>query len=467
MEKIINGTSYECYPLNTSQTFLYYTQLAYTDKVESLNIGMSMQFKGDLDFDVLADAVKDAYKRNEYSRICLTKEGETFLQYILPEDNRTPEIVDLSDMSEAEAYKTIDNWTRQPFNIWESKLNYIKFLKLPCGKSGYYINTYHLQMDAYSAQMFLYDILDLYLAKKGLAPEPKPMRSYVEALKKELAYNGSQRQIEDVMFWKNEIDNFNPIFTDYLRPSRLKEFREKTGNPNLRAAGVCGAQSEGNVIKFSLTAEETKQITDFAEQNKVSVPCILMTGLRCALSSFNERESNISFRLMLNRRATLLEKRSGGTTVNFVNMRSDVPEETSFLDTVKDYAAYQNKIFKHSDLNYVKLLQLQAEKDKNPPLYIYEAIGFSYWSPMAHALPEDIKNNMDLILYSNHASQQNLYISIFHRPQDNALEFCFEYLMNEKPEEDLKDLYAAMKKSMLMGTSDGNITLGKILDNLN
>ncbi|MCC8161094.1 MAG: hypothetical protein LIO53_07305, partial [Oscillospiraceae bacterium] len=100
--------------------------------------------------------------------------------------------------------------------------------------------------------------------------------------------------------------------------------------------------------------------------------------------------------------------------------------------------AYQNKIFKHSDLNYVKLLQLQAEKDKNPPLYIYEAIGFSYWSPMAHALPEDIKNNMDLILYSNHASQQNLYISIFHRPQDNALEFCFEYLMNEKPEEDLK-----------------------------
>lgn len=108
MEKIINGTSYECYPLNTSQTFLYYTQLAYTDKVESLNIGMSMQFKGDLDFDVLADAVKDAYKRNEYSRICLTKEGETFLQYILPEDNRTPEIVDLSDMSEAEAYKTID-----------------------------------------------------------------------------------------------------------------------------------------------------------------------------------------------------------------------------------------------------------------------------------------------------------------------------------------------------------------------
>lgn len=463
-EKNINGVTYTCYPLNTSQIFLYYTQLAYTDKVESLNIGMSMQLKGEIDYDALRRAVKLAYERNEYSRICLTKDGDNLMQYILPEDNREAEFVDLSSMSEEEAYKTIDDWTRAPFQIWEAPLNYIKLLKLPNRKGSYYLNTYHLQMDAYSAQMFLYDILDLYLAETIGTPEPKPMRSYVQALVKELQYHASPRKQEDIEFWRNEIQNDNPIFTDYIRPSRLKEFREKTGNPELRAAGVYGAASEGNVIKFTFTNEETNQLMSFAEENKVSIPCVLMTGLRCALSEFNERESNISFRLMLNRRASMLEKRSGGTTINFVNARTDIPEETSFLDTVKAYASYQNHIFRHADMNYIQALKMQTEKDHNPPLYVYEAIGFSYWSPMDHALPEEIKNNMELVLYSNHASTQNLYISIFHRPKDNALEFCFEYLLKEKPEKDLMAFYSAMKQSLMIGTANGDITLGEIFD---
>ncbi len=465
-EKTINGTAYTCYPLNTSQTFLYYTQLAYTDKVESLNIGMSVQIAGEMDFDALKRAVAMAYERNEYSRLCLTKEGEQLLQYILPEDNRVPELVDLSGMSEEQAYKTIDDWTRTPFNIWESPLNYIRMLKLPNGRSGYYMCTYHLQMDAYSAQMFLYDILDLYLAEIGKADAPKPMRSYTEALIKELEYNQSPKLLEDVAFWQSEIDNQNPIFTDYMRPSRLKEFREKTGNPNLRAAGVYGTASEGNVIKFSLTPEETAKITTYAADNKVSIPCILMTGLRCALSEFNDRESNISFRLMLNRRATLLEKRSGGTTINFVNSRTDIPETATFTEAVKEYVAYQNHIFKHANMNYIKAVQMQAEKDKNPPLYVHEAIGFSYWSPMEHKLPAELKDNLELVLYSNHASQQNLYISIYHRPKDNALEFVFEYLLKEKPEKDLYAFFDAMKQSLLMGVENGDMTLGEIFDSV-
>lgn len=466
MEKTVNGVVCKCYPLNTSQTFLYYTQLAYTDKVESLNIGMSMQFNYELDFDVLKEAVRAAYERNEYSRLYLTREGDMLLQYVLPEDSRGIETVDLSDLSEEEAYKTIDNWTRKPFEIWDAPLNYVRLLKLPNGRSGYYMNTYHLQMDAYSVQMFLYDILDMYLFKKGLAGEPKPMRSYIQALEDELKYNGSERQAEDVVFWKNEIDNFDPIFTDYIRPSRLKEFREKTGNPKLRAAGVYGAASEGNVLKYALTVGETEQITEYSKKNNISIPCILMTGLRCALSVFNERESNISFRLMLNRRATLLQKRSGGTTINFVNMRNDIPENTSFADAARIYAEDQNRIFRHSDLNYIKLLQLQNEKDHNPPLYVYEAVGFSYWSPMEHPLPEDVKRNMDLVLYSNHASTQNLYISIFHRPKDNALEFCLEYLLKEEPEEDLKAFFKAMKQALVLGTGNDNITLGEIFDKI-
>lgn len=78
---------------------------------------MSMQLKGEMDYDALRRAVKLAYERNEYSRICLTKNGDNLMQYILPEDNREAEFVDLSSMSEEEAYKTIDDWTRAPFQI--------------------------------------------------------------------------------------------------------------------------------------------------------------------------------------------------------------------------------------------------------------------------------------------------------------------------------------------------------------
>lgn len=468
IEKEINGVKRTCYPLNGGQKFLYYTCLAYTDRLESLDLGISMQFDGQMDFDALKRAVIKAFDRNECSRIRLTQcnegDNKTVMQYISDEELPEPELVDLSDKTPEEARAVLDKWTQVVFELFDKPLIFIKLLKLPNNRSGYYMNVYHLLMDAYSSQMFMYDILDLYLAETRGLPEPKPMKSYVEALKKEMEYLESPKAAEDIAYFKHEVETTDPLFADYLRPSRLIEWREKTNNPELRSAGVYGLPSDGEVFKNEWTVEETEKLTEFTRKYHLTVPCTLMTGVRCALSALNNRQDNISFRLMLNCRASLLEKRSGGNVINYVNARHVVPETMSFKDTVDMYCGWEKQMFRHAKANYLHTIGFQKEKDHTPTSFTYEPLGFSYWPPMEHKMPEDVKKGMELVMCSTRASQQNLYITNHHRPSDGALEIGMEYKVEEDPLEDLKVFYKILKGSIMMGIENPDITLGEIFD---
>ena len=471
IEKEINGVKRTCYPLNSGQKFLYYTCLMYTDRQESLDLGISMQFEGQMDFDALKRAIKKAYDRNECSRIRLTEYeaggNKGVLQYISDEEPEEPEIVDLSDKTPEEAKEVLLKWTQVVFDLFDKPLLFIKLLKLPNNRSGYYMNVYHLLMDAYSSQMFMYDILDLYLAETRGLPEPKPMRSYIEALEKELEYLESPKAAEDIAYFKNEVETTDPLFADYLRPSRLIETREKANDPTLRSAAVYGLVSDGDVFKDTWTVEETEKLIEFTKKNHLTVPCTLMTGVRCALSTINNRQDNLSFRLMLNCRASLLEKRSGGNVINYVNARHVIPETTTFKDTVDLYGNWQKRMFRHAKANYLHTIGFQREKDKTPlsmPMHTYEPLGFSYWPPMEHKMPEDVKKGMELVMCSTRASQQNLYITNHHRPSDGALEIGMEYKLDENPLEDIKVFYKIMKGSIMMGIENPDITLGEIFD---
>lgn len=470
VKKEINGIERVCYPLNSGQRFLLHTLFAYTDKLESLDLGISLQFEGQMDFDVLKEAIMEAYERNECSRIRLTQCGEDkindLMQYIVGMDEmEEPEIVDLSDKTPEEAKKVLDKWTQTVFNLHESPLIFMKMLKLPNNRSGYYMNVYHLLMDAYSIQMFMYDVLDLYLAKTRGLPEPKPMKSYVQALMKEFEYLASPKAQEDIAYFKKEIEETDPLFADYLRPSRLFAAREETNDPNLRAAPVYGIPSEGEIYQDIWTAEETDKLVNFTKENHLSVACALMTGVRCALSTINDRQDNLSFRLMLNCRASLLEKRSGGNVINYVNARHIIPETTTFKDTVEYYGTWQKQMFKHAKANYLYSIVFQREKDKREGnSYTYEPLGFSYWSPMEHPIPEDIKKGMELVMCSTRASQQNLYITNYIRPNDGRLEVSMEYKVRENPLEYIKVFYKIMKGAVMMGIDNPDITLGEIFD---
>ena len=76
-------------------------------------------------------------------------------------------------------------------------------------------------MDAYSTKIFLKDIMEIYLHYVKGTAYPKPMRPYVPALLKELAYMKSEQYEADKKYWYDLIQ---------LLPSGYNQMRTVTLN---------------------------------------------------------------------------------------------------------------------------------------------------------------------------------------------------------------------------------------------
>lgn len=114
----------------------------------------------------------------------------------------------------------------------------------------------------------------------------------------------------------------------------------------------------------------------FCEQQHVSLQCLLIMGIRTYLQKMNGNE-DVSINVAYARRATLSEKKSGGTRIHSFPFRTSISEDTSFLDGIHIIRDGQNEIF--PDYEYAAKKKIKNVQDalqevidlynKNAPLY--------------------------------------------------------------------------------------------------
>ena len=222
----------------------------------------------------------------------------------------------------------------------------------------------------------------------------------------------------------------------------------------------CIHEFEGDFAPFA-------DILSLCAENGLSVPCVLMMGLRCALSSFNDNEEDVSFKLMVNRRATLLEKKSGGMRMHFFSMRSIVKPEMTFLEALKVIEQAQNEVFEHSNLSSLEAIAVRHKAMDNETHDVYESMSFSYQPYMpVPCLDEKMRDSSRGFWYNNDASMQNLYLTVMHRSNDAGLDFNYEYRTKNNPINELGIFHNKLIKSILLGTRNTGITVGEILDEI-
>ena len=206
MMKTRNG--YPVYPLTVAQKFhTYYVE--FSPKKEVLNIGTSLTIGTEIDFEELKRAIYKACERCECMRVHFTKDKDgTWYQYVVDKYEKEVEFYDFSQVSMEEAAKTMRKWTAVPFNHEDSYLNRIVMIKTSDGYSGLYFLVDHMIMDAQSLMCFLRDVIELYCnAKYEGVPYPKEMASYIEQVKKDLAYEaGSKAKQRDEEFFHKLIE---------------------------------------------------------------------------------------------------------------------------------------------------------------------------------------------------------------------------------------------------------------------
>ncbi len=459
------------YPLTEAQKLHFYC-LKYCPKKQVLNIGSSLTIEIDLDWEVLRESIKEAIARCEGMRLRFAhdKEGNEY-QYVVKEDNSEIAHFDFYGWKMEDAEAKMREWTEIPFERYDAPMHRIVMIRLPNGFQGTYVCVDHMTMDAQSLILFYRDIIEIYSHKMfgdEVIAYPKAMTSYIKQLEKDLAYEaGSTASQRDREFFEKLIGSSEPIFNSIYGPKLLEKQRKASGNPNQRAARTIPEDVSANITTFRLEPEPSGRLLKFCEEHRISMTCLLLMGLRTYLQKQNGND-DVSLTTTIARRATLTEKRCGGTRIHCFPFRTIISQDKTFLEGMEIIRDMQNQYFRHASyspteyFNYrKKFYNLEDGLTYEPLALTYQPLAMKYEGP---GLDKMGGIRYDTARYSNGVAGQPLYLTVSHRALDEGLDFCFEYQTGIVTPEKLEEVYYYLCRIIFRGVEDCSRTVGEIIE---
>ena len=256
-----------------------------------------------------------------------------------------------------------------------------------------------------------------------------------------------------------------PIYNDHHGRDKLEHMRKTFKDPNLRSAFCVSDDMKSALDIFHLEEEPTKRLMDFCGKYHVSLACLLLMGLRTYYQKMNGYE-DVSLTTTIARRATLKEKKSGGTRIHSFPFRTIFPEDMKFLDGVYAIRDKQNEYFRHADYDPTAYFAHRAKVYPQPAKGLtYEPISLTY-QPLT--LKEKGLDQLGDIRYKtkwypNGICPQGMYLTVMHRPEDNGLDFNFEHQIKAVSRKELEYLYYYLCRIMFKGTENPELTIGEIM----
>lgn len=464
-----DGSSVNAYPLSSSQQMMYLMSLKYGSGYPVNNIGCGYYWKGDFDRDIMKESIYEAIERCDTMRLRFVKGKKLQVyQYVTEKSELKVENWDYTEMTVEEAEEKLTSFSRQNIPMFNCELHRIALIKFAKGYHGLFMRIQHLAMDAYSVKVFINDIMEIYNSKTKGTAYPKPMRPYIPVLEKDLAYAETEKHEEDKQYWFDTLAKTKePVFTDYMLKNRLKEQQKKQFDKHY--ADIHSGTPDANAMKFSMSDRDSAKVMKLCSENNLSINSVISMGVRTALSCFNGNQEDVSFKMIINRRGTIAEKKSGGLRINFMPMRSIVTPDETFTQAVNKISEVQNEMYLHSELSFLETLK---ERHKSMPKEAkfdstYDSFCLSYQPLMKIApIDEKMEKTVKSIWYNNGATMIPLYVTVKHRSIDEGLDFIFEYRTEPEATYDLKILYEKIKRTLLLGAANPDITVGKILETI-
>lgn len=455
------------YPLTAAQKLHFYYQ-QYCPKKQVLNIGTSLTIQQSLDFGALKEAIYQAYARCESMRLRFTKDEDgKVCQYVADREERDIEFFDFSGWQECHAVDKMKEWTSVPFERFDTPLNKVVMIITPDGFQGVYLLVDHMTMDAQSLILFLRDVIEIYCHMKYEGIDyPKEMASYIKQLEKDLVYEmGSKAQKRDVEFFEKMISASEPVFNSIFGSGKLKEEQKREKNPKLRAATNVSDNVDANIVTFSLEADPSNRMMKFCEEHHISMVCLLMMGLRTYLQKLNDND-DVSIVTTVARRATLAEKKCGGTRIHCFPFRTVVEKKDTFMEGLLKIRDGQNQIFRHANYDPTSYYAYRNKQYKLKPGQTYEPFSMTYQPLTLKDKGLDRLGDIQYksAWYSNGAAAHALYLTVMHRAEDNGMNFNFEHQTGVVSYEDLQKFYYYICRILFKGIENPQWTVGELID---
>lgn len=292
------------------------------------------------------------------------------------------------------------------------------------------------------------------------------MSSYIEQLEKDLFYEaGSKSQKRDAVFFEKMIAGSEPIFNSIFGAQKLEEERKRENNPNLRAAANVSDNVDANIVTFQLEEDPSNRLMEFCSKHHISMVCLLMMGLRTYLQKVNGND-DVSVNTTVARRATLAEKRCGGTRIHCFPFRTIVDKKETFMEGLLKIRDGQNKIFRHANYDPTAYYAFRNKHYGLKSGQTYEPLSLTY-QPLT-LKDKGLDRLQDIryksAWYSNGAAAHALYLTVMHRAEDNGLNFNFEHQTGVVTYHNLEYLYYYLCRILFKGIENPEMTVGEIIE---
>lgn len=459
-----NDIPNKLYDLIPSQLAMY-LMVKYSIHKQLVQVPTSFAIDSEIDFDLLEKAFNIEIERNDCLRLRFLKKGKDFKQYFL--DSYKIENIPVKHFNSVEEQVEFFTKDAQKPVLFLKETFRVYFFKTEGVGCGIYLNPTHLILDAMGETITYIDTIRVYNALKDGTEMPKPLAKYEDYIVDEFKrLADGKKMAKHVLFYKKYfVKGGEPMYAGVHGSGFLEKSRKKKHNPALRVPEAYNPfQDKCDFIEKSVDPEASQKILDFCIKNSIAPEGLIQLGLRTYCSSVNYRTPDVFIQSLCSKRATNSEKNMGGCVTQPLQMRTIIPESSTFTQALQEVNSVRTQLFRHAAFPYIYALVMSREiynysKTQGPACMMFS------WIPVP--VGSQVPYKIDFRGYNLGRYFTPLYVICHPDPQTNGLKLNYMYRTKLSNESDINALHENAVKVILAGIENPDITIGELLDSIN
>ncbi len=427
-------------PLSYAQERLWF--LDQLEGSEKYHIFTALRLSQAPDHTVMQEAAHQLLQRHEALRtVVKTDENGNLYQEIKVVDTYDMEYIQLGPQANVE--NAIHEIIFAPFDLSSDLM--LRFALVQTNEKEYFliIVVHHIAADGWSESLILNDFITLYdaLSKGGtpLLPEQAVQYADYSVWQREYLKGGELNPMLE--YWDGQLSGVEPLELplDYPRPA----FQS----------------SKGRKIEYVIDASLKQKLIGFSQKEGVTLFMTMLSIFKVLLYRYSGHQKDICVGTPIANRTQEEEQQMVGVFINTLAIRSELSEEQTFVDFLRQIKETTLKAYEHQSAPFEKVVEkLSPERDMSRSPIFQVMFGLQNSPDVRELELGDLKlSKYDI---ENTTSKFDLTFTIDE--QDDRLMLYVEYctdLFNEHTPERM----AAHYQNLLIACIDSShLPLGKI-----
>ncbi len=411
-------------------------QTKYTLYKRVINIISSVEFDFDLDLDIGQKALQMVYDRNDCLRIKIIKKDKKLVQFIR-EEVKCENVPFFEFENEEDVEKFVLKIRKKPIKYKKGIMMEPYFIKVN-DKYRLLTKVCHYALDTYGLQVIYRDFVGCYEFLKNNKPIEFTPSSYKDLIKKELTDLKKNFKYEKLKEFYTEYFKKSeaPTFVSLAGPNQKAWSKQLIKGKKAIATPFLGCDTHPYMFEFGQDVVEP--ILKFCEENKITLANALFYSYCVTLTRMNGNVSHIIPLEMINCRARLNEKNTGGTMVQALVCSANFDFEKSFIENLTYFVENQNTLYRNLGFPQSDVEVLLHDIYGKSLLRTYYPISFSL-------IPYKSASNYRFRFYSNGKCALVCYMALMYDVDKHIIQACYDPMIKYASEEETKNFHENVK----------------------